>query len=219
MRIRALISVTGIAAVMSLAIPLACLAQPAIAEKPAIKLGQVAVYVVQELANKQQWEDTQTITAIEGDLVKVNSVNTTREPREREVAYTTEWNTVISPVSGTRITPHGGQMQFPLELGKSWPAKFESLVPSGARLRADLTGKVVAVEKVQVPAGTFEAFKIEQTGWNNGVSFSGVLKVWQATWYAPAIGRVVRSEYKDWAGSNLPRVHNVVELKSLREPS
>lgn len=190
-----------------------------LAEKPSIKVGQVAVYVTEERADKRTSEDTQTVVSVEGDVVRIKSVNLNRSPVERETLSTTEWNAMVSSVSGSKFVPHTGILQFPLSIGKTWQAKLETTTTTGARLRSDLETKVVGVEKVDVPAGSFDTFKIEQAGWINGVTFAGSLRMQQLTWYAPSIGRVVKSEYKDWSGSPLPRAHNIVELKSLKDPS
>lgn len=189
------------------------------AEKPAIKVGQVAIYITEERADKRTSEDTQTTIAVEGDVVRIRSVNPGRNPVERELLTTGEWNAMVSSISGSKFAPHTGILQFPLSTGKTWQAKSETTTTTGVRLRSELDTKVVGVEKVQVPAGTFDAFKIEQAGWVNGITFTGSLRTLQHVWYAPAIGRVVKTEYKDWAGTALPRAHNIIELKSLKDPS
>lgn len=190
-----------------------CFAQQA--DKPSIKVGQVSVYVLEERADKRTSEDTQTVTAIDGDLLKIKSVNPGRTPTERFAVMTSELNTVVSTSSGARMDPHSALFSFPLTVGKSWPVTYGITTETGVKLKTETTSKVLGIEKVTVPAGEFEAYKVEQIGWSNGVSFSGGRRVSQVTWYAPSIGRVVRLEYKDWQSGALPRVHNVIELKSF----
>lgn len=190
---------------------------PAPADKPVIKVGQVAVYRFEMRHDRKEFEDRQTVTAIDGDLVKIRSVNP-QDRTERDAITTTEWNQVLSSTSGIRMEPHAGMLNFPLSVGKSWSSLYQTTVPSGAKLRAEMQVKVESWEKVKVPAGEFDAFRLRGTGWNNGVSFTGSLRMEQTLWYAPSIGRMVRSDYRDWAGSGpLPRVHNVLELQSYTD--
>jgi len=85
-----------------------------------------------------------------------------------------------------------------LEIGKKWDYKYSlanKMNPTKSRWQ--LEANVVAYEKVKVPAGEFDAFKIEYTGyWNNETSGrSGRLKI--TNWFAPAARNVVKTEFED----------------------
>jgi hypothetical protein len=55
------------------------------------------------------------------------------------------------------VNPVG--LEFPLEIGKTWHRKYSS-VSGSVKQESDATYTVVGVEKIAVPAGTFDAFKI-----------------------------------------------------------
>ena len=102
----------------------------------------------------------------------------------------------------------------PLVVGDGWKSSFVG-EGNNAKSKTDLEFKVVAREKVKTPAGEFDTFKIESGGWINGVSWSGSIRMSEVRWYAPSIGRVVKSEYKDFRGGQL-WTHTVSELKSFK---
>ena len=57
-----------------------------------------------------------------------------------------------------------------------------------------MDSSVVAYEKIKVPAGEFDAFKIEAKGfWNNQTTpRSGKMQI--TNWYAPAAKAIIKSE-------------------------
>ncbi|OOG50695.1 hypothetical protein B0E49_18400 [Polaromonas sp. C04] len=89
-------------------------------------------------------------------------------------------------------------LSFPLEVGKKWAykASFANKV-TGSKGRWELKATVVAFEKVKVPAGEFDAFKVEYKGfWNSDTTHSNGRLV-LANWYAPATRSLVKTEYDD----------------------
>ena len=57
------------------------------------------------------------------------------------------------------------EVQFPLELGKSYKIEENWTNSSGGRGTSDLKATITAVEKIRVTAGEYDAFKIEVSGW------------------------------------------------------
>jgi hypothetical protein len=87
---------------------------------------------------------------------------------------------------------------FPLEIGRKWDSKFKFFNKSNSWVVPwQFDAQVTAYEKVKVPAGEFDAFKIEYKGyWNNyGTGASGPLVL--TNWYAPSAKNIVKSEYDD----------------------
>jgi len=110
--------------------------------------------------------------------------------------WTSELNSLESPT--TSISGDAKTLSFPLEVGKKWEYKFNwvnKLNPNKGRQQ--ISAHVVAYEKVKVPAGEFDAFKIEYAGfWNNDANNrSGRLK--NTGWYAPAARSFVKFELDD----------------------
>ncbi len=96
------------------------------------------------------------------------------------------WVGVVSQTGETLVaaTPHNGVYLSPLWVGKSWmmPYDYED-VRRGKRMSNQIRRmKVTAYETVSVPAGTYQAFKLE------GRSYATRLTVW----YAPAINLEVK---------------------------
>lgn len=91
-------------------------------------------------------------------------------------------------------------LSFPLEVGKSWNYVNDYLYKdTGTTGQAKHSVIVLTYEKVRVPAGEFDAFKLESYG-----SFSGMSRVGPISgvstrtyWYAPAARAIVKEEIDD----------------------
>lgn len=115
---------------------------------------------------------------------------------EERFVWTTELNIIESPT--VIVAGEGKRLAFPLEAGKTWEFQYNfTNKAKAAKGRWKLDAKVVAYEKVKVPAGEFDAFKIEYTGfWHNDTKGkSGRLKM--TNWYSPALRTIVRNEFED----------------------
>lgn len=102
--------------------------------------------------------------------------------------------------------PAFGRYAFPLETGKEWSSEATGRnSAAGKRWRYQFKGKALGWEKIKVPAGEFDAMKIEvaafyqgeEVGSNGG---SGQLK--ETLWFAPAVNNFIKLEYQDsdWQG-------------------
>ena len=103
------------------------------------------------------------------------------------------------------------EVQFPLELGKTYKIEESWINSSGGRGTSDLKATITAFEKIKSPAGEYDAFKIEITGWWNGRSFSGSGRLQRTVWYAPAVKQTIKREHKDYYGGQLAN-HTVTEV-------
>ena len=93
------------------------------------------------------------------------------------------------------FTPFTPALKFPLAVGKRWSGSYVGYTDYNKLLwDGETSCKVEALEKVTVPAGEFEAFRIEcKEGWKvgpRGGSFPAT------RWYAPSIGAVVKEQHK-----------------------
>lgn len=185
-------------------------AQTPAAPKPVVKVGDVAVYAVK--LGSLATEDTIAVTGVDAGQIKTRYSRANRTPAEMEAIYTDEWNALVSGSTGARFEPAPLTLQFPLEVGKTWESKVMASGATGSKSRVEMSGKVLASEKLKTPAGEFETYKIESTGWVNGVNWNGSFKLVQTYWYAPAISRFVRIESKEYRRDGL---ESVSELKSF----
>lgn len=184
-------------------------------KRPTFKVGEVAVYTVNNRADNKVFEETVTVTAVESDLIRFKHVRPGREPAELEGQFTPDMHQVQSGSSGTRFNPPAPLAKVPMAVGDTWKTASEMTALNKATSKTDFEYKVVGAEKITTPAGDFDTLKIESGGWVNGVSWTGSIRVAQVQWYAPAIGRVVRSEFRDFRGGR-PWSDTLTELKSFK---
>jgi hypothetical protein len=88
-------------------------------------------------------------------------------------------------------------LDFPLETGKKWHfAKDWLFKPTSSTGTAEVDVEVLAYERVVVPAGNFDAFKLVSKESMRGMSSKGSrieAVVVSTYWYAPAARAIVRS--------------------------
>ena len=91
-------------------------------------------------------------------------------------------NTLRTRVGG-RFSP---RQQYPLEyaVGKRWTTRFESTNLKGATGTSTLDLHIAARERITVPAGTFDAFRIEGHGFTMGLP-AGPIEMRPIWWMAP----------------------------------
>ena len=138
----------------------------------AFKIGDTYTYRVAELfSGVEQSTPTWTVTQI----------------TESEVIFKN--GTVTDLLGNVRRTRGGGRFsprqQFPLEyaVGKRWTTRFESTTPQGATGTSVLDLQIAARERITVPAGTFDAFRIEGVGYTKGLPVGQIVmlpKYWMA---------------------------------------
>lgn len=175
-------------------------------------VGDVAVYAVQQKHDRQEYDETVTVTDTAGGMIRTS----TRRPgraQDAEGVYGGDWETAVSATSGSRFEPPWRELSFPLEPGKAWEQTSQVRGSTGALSQIRMESRVAGQEKVSTPAGAFDTYRIEQKGYLSGLSWQGGFQVTQTVWYAPAIDRVVRREYRE---SRPLGVHTVSELKSFR---
>ena len=110
------------------------------------------------------------------------------------LALTPELNVLESP-RNRYSNPKA--LSFPLEIGKQWRYSSEWLFKAtGSKGTATIDVEIVSYEKVDVPAGDFEAFKLKSKGSMRGVTTKNSLidaEITSTYWYAPAARAVVKS--------------------------
>jgi hypothetical protein len=124
--------------------------------------------------------------------------------------YTREWNSV--DVGDTKFDPFYPEYKFPMSVGDAWNQEYKTSDNHGASYSSFVRAKIVALEKVTVPAGTFDAYRIERdiearSASANANSTKGHI----TTWYAPAVKKYVRRESVTFAEGR-ERSKNIDEL-------
>jgi hypothetical protein len=86
----------------------------------------------------------------------------------------------------------------------------------------------VIAEKVSVPAGTFEAFRVQLSGERSASGFVGhsnplwnslgVTRFRYTAWYVPEVGRYVKAHHEQWNASGAQIADESVQLVAYRAP-
>ena len=169
---------------------LALLAGPALAQstdRPEVKVGDrwqfVRYYSVPSTKPNVAWEiNSVTATEISGT------------ENGQPLLMTPDLNVVDSP---TNKQSNPKALSFPLEVGKRWRFASDWLFkPIGSKGSIVVDVEVVAHEKVEVPAGEFEAFKLVSKGRVSGTSpinsqYDAVITT--TYWYAAKARALVKS--------------------------
>jgi hypothetical protein len=90
---------------------------------------------------------------------------------------------------------------FPLDPGKSWSVRVNATVPdAGERRSVRVDAWVIGNERIRVPAGEFDTIKIRRAVYPGDTTFALMeTQITELDWYAPALGRSVRTERRsEW---------------------
>lgn len=163
---------------------------PKSADVPTVKVG-----------DRWKYDESDRRTGIKGtDVIRqVTAVTATQiegTENNSKLVMTPELSIMESSISV--FSGEAKTLSFPLEVGKKWAYKTSfSNKTNGNKGRWQLEATVVAIERIKVPAGEFDAFKVEYKGfWNNDTSGrNGRLVI--ANWYAPSARCVVKTEFDD----------------------
>jgi len=104
------------------------------------------------------------------------------------------------------FAPAFARYAFPLAPGKEWTTNATGDNPkSGKHWRYRIKGKVLNWEKITVPAGEFDALKLEVEALYHGEepnSPGGSGQLTETLWFAPAVNNFVKLDYRDtdWNG-------------------
>jgi hypothetical protein len=84
----------------------------------------------------------------------------------------------------------------PLDPGKSWSMRVGATDPiSGRRNSVRVDGDVVGTERISTPAGAFDTIKVKRRVYAGDWGlFTAETNIVETDWYAPALGRPVRTE-------------------------
>lgn len=94
------------------------------------------------------------------------------------------------------FTPAFPAYEFPLEVGKSWSVRVNAVDgTNGRRNSVRIDGEVLGSERISTSAGTFDTIKIKRKIYaGDWESFRRETHITEYEWYAPALGRAVRTE-------------------------
>ena len=233
-----------VAGVASLALSFSCFAQ--IVEQPAIKAGDTWKYRTTLEKGGNGWSQTLdeiTVTRATAFSIYYSIKQTGSTQPAKELIAGADWSRKRD-VNG-KETLVNQPMSFPLSAGKSWDIQYIEQHPNPTHRFEQWSSKfsVVGFETVDVPAGKFNALKIESEGnWTAELepmqtvlqgaqtSESAVKSVteikktvsapvsgrtYKAFWYAPEAKRWVKSVEEYYSGSGVRNERYTSELESF----
>jgi hypothetical protein len=157
------------------------------ADRPHVKAGDQWQFAVYYSVPSNQPNCTWVITS-------VTSVGIEGTENGEPLTLTPELNIQESPQQ-TDSNPQA--LSFPLEVGKRWRYATDWVFkPKGSRGSSIVEVAIVAYEKVKVPAGEFDAFRLVSKRSLRGTSpinsqYAG--EITTTYWYAPAARAIIRS--------------------------
>ncbi len=102
--------------------------------------------------------------------------------------------------------------KFPMHVGMAWQQEFSSSHENGGLYTGIAKMRVTGIEKITVPAGTYNAYRIERDMEARRVGPSGTVEKGRTIyWYAPEIKSHVRMESTNFRDGR-ERSSSVIEL-------
>lgn len=161
------------------------------------------------------WNNAELFTA-QTEIVEIQAdrlmtrFKSSADSETRTLMYTREWNPCRT-MRNSDTAVCAGPLKFPLEPGGRH--SYANLPNTTGRSHFSATCEVRSTEKVTVVAGTFDAVRIECSGFYNRVfdgDWSG--KFTEALWYSPAMSRIVKSQFNDFTRTGSAFTKNQTEL-------
>jgi hypothetical protein len=158
------------------------------AERPNVKVGDRWVFVMRSTAGEKLLERAWVVTSVSPTRIEGTE-------NGKPLALTPDLNMIESP---REKESNLSELSFPLEVGKQWSFVndyvFNDPIFGTLQGRSKCSVAVLGYEKVQVPAGEFDAFKLElKSTWVSPNNPAGGESDF-TYWYAPAVRAVVKKE-------------------------
>ncbi|MDP2809734.1 MAG: caspase family protein [Rhodocyclaceae bacterium] len=139
---------------------------------------------------------TYRVAKVMADTIEIRYVSNRNE--QMTIVLNTDWNPLVQlgqeGAAEVKFVPFAPQYQFPLEPGKKWRGQYKGECGPLCSFEADYENEVRGWERIKVPAGTFEALRIDSRETFKhafGISSSGTGSVW----LAPELKNPVKFEY------------------------
>jgi hypothetical protein len=211
------VAILRIAAAVALFVCGTCAAQPAPpVERPDVNVGDRWTYQRLDYdAGKPLGKpyEVQVVFAQRGVIQVVGNRQGVEE--EVDATFTSDWNGVNML---TRVfNPHTGWFKFPLQVGDTYKASYETLMPKkNIKSRNERQVSVVGWEEIVVPAGKFRALKIVSDGRFQRLDAPGAGTSRNVIWYVPEVKRWVKITLESRPASGRGGEHMGEELVAFR---
>ena len=180
------------------------------AEAPDVHVGDMWKYrEIDAYTNEVNVEFSHRIVKLDSNEIVIQLQN--KKSAGKVLKYfTREWNQVAS--ADVTWEPYLPENRFPVKVGDSWNKKFRFSKTNGSSFSSFVKAKVVSFEKVAVPAGTFDAYKVvRDIETRSSDSEATIMRGQIVSWYAPSVKKFVRSESTEFANGR-ERSKKLIEL-------
>lgn len=168
--------------------------------------GETYVYrVVNAYNNEVRGQVTYRVDKVDAGRI---SLTVTSEP----VSLGTPYSVVVTPDANWLRHPlinHDMPVEYdfspafpayvaPLNTGNSWSTRVNATnAATGTRASVRVDGDVIGSERVTTPAGSFDTVRIKRRVYaGDWVAFKQETNIEETEWYAPALGRAVKTDRK-----------------------
>ncbi|MCC6535623.1 MAG: hypothetical protein IT531_23985 [Burkholderiales bacterium] len=169
---------------------------PPIVAKPQLEVGRSWTYRLVNGYNSEEVSRFREQVVDTGQGLEIARTGSEEHVTER---FTPDgkWVTKARPGYGAlEYSPPLEAIPFPLEVGKRWRQRTMSHDrQSGQSYPVLVYGRVVRWERIQTEGSAYHAVRIDRHVFiGDGDFWKTDTQVWETDWYAPSVGRVVRSE-------------------------
>jgi hypothetical protein len=171
---------------------------PASVPSPSIAAGDSWTYRVRDgFTGLPRDDQRHQVTRVGGDRIEVAG---TVERGDGSQVYDRDWNWLRRPATDLQTFEYSPAYQafsFPLTPGKRWTSEATATDPrDGRRFPVRIEGRVLGWERVRVPAGEFDALKIERRVFIGYWEYTrrGHSEIHEIDWYAPSVKWAVKRE-------------------------
>ncbi len=183
-------------AVIIMSLGLSALASGAdLPDAPSVRVGDIWHYrQLDGFTNEIQTEASHQVVNMSDSEITVRQVNKGRDSTRSIVIYDRFWNLIDN--GALKYEPSAGLNTFPMTLGKVMRKDFRgTILKTGVSAACTEKGQYVGWEKTSVPAGTFDALRLDMEIECRGTGRDTYInKTMTNSWYAPSVNRIVRSE-------------------------
>ena len=178
--------------------------------QPTPKVGEIAKY-----RDLNLWNNTELRT-LQSDLVEVTDarlvtqVKTSTNPAPRTISFNRSWNPCRTLRNSDKAVCDGS-IKFPMQIGAKYD--YTDLPWPNGQGDSSMKCEVKGEEKLTLQAGTFDAVLIECSGfWKRRFEGSSTGRTSETLWYAPSIGRMVKSQFVSLFQDGSPDIKTQSEL-------
>jgi hypothetical protein len=163
-------------------------------DRPDIHVGDRWSWVhTNGMVNEQDWTKIEDVVSISQTEIRTR-IRKKGTPNNIIAIYSLDMNPIDT--SGERYQPNLTRYVFPFQTGKKWSGEFDKMLFSnGKHGKFFAKAEVKGLEKVKVPAGEFDAYKIvltyDATGTDEDARTGHTV---ETVWYAPDVKNFVKSE-------------------------